>query len=214
MRAGPRPAPASSALLLPAARGVRRLHGRDGGVRLLGILQTDLMLARHRKWASCAAVAAGVASTWLTGSCARPAASCANRTSTTESDNEPAPRYSDDAQAGGHVDGVRFMGAMLHKRLQDEGRGDREVAALAALAQSPRWRDYVPRYGGLRTEPAGSESWLVMENLAAGMVRPAVMDIKIGTRHFSSDAPPKKIAKEKKKANTTTIGTHGLRSKR
>eukprot|EP01044_Picomonas_judraskeda_P014355 COSAG03_NODE_2270_length_2933_cov_1.792519_1_plen_211_part_00 len=154
--------PACSALLLPAARGVRRLHGRDGGVRLLGILQTDLMLARHRKWASCAAVAAGVASTWLTGSCARPAASCANRTSTTESDHEPAPRYSDDAQAGGHVDGVRFMGAMLHKRLQDEGRGDREVAALAALAQSPRWRDYVPRYGGLRTEPAGRESWLLM----------------------------------------------------
>lgn len=106
------------------------------------------------------------------------------------------------------------MGTMLHKRLQDEGRGDREVAALAALAQSPRWRDYVPRYGGLRTESAGTESWLVMENLAAGMAQPAVMDIKIGTRHFSSDASPKKIAKEKNKASTTTIGTHGLRSKR
>jgi hypothetical protein len=44
------------------------------------------------------------------------------------------------------------------------------------------------------------------------MTRPAVLDLKIGTRHYSPDAPPKKIAKEKKKAATSTIGTHGLRS--
>lgn len=127
-------------------------------------------------------------------------------------DDDTKPRYADDAQAGGHVNGVRFMGTMLHKRLQNEGRGDREVAALAALAQSPRWHDFVPQFGGVQTE-SGGESWLMMENLAAGMLRPAVMDIKIGTRHFSSDAPAKKIAKERKKAETTTIGTHGLRSK-
>jgi hypothetical protein len=159
------------------------------------------MLARGQKWVSCATVAASAASSLLTA-----AATCVG--------DKPSV-YSDDAQAGGHVDGVRFMGSMLHKRLQNEGRGDREVAALAALAQSPRWRDYVPRYGGVHTDVSaagGSEPWLVMENLAAGMVQPAVMDIKIGTRHFSSDSPSQKIAKEKKKARTTTIGTHGLRS--
>ena len=38
-----------------------------------------------------------------------------------------------------------------------------------------------------------------------------MLDLKIGTRHYSDDAPPKKIAKEQRKAATTTIGTHGLR---
>lgn len=159
------------------------------------------------RWACGAAVASATVSAVLTGCRSDSGAAC--------SGTGAEPRYADDAQAGGHVDGVRFVGKMLHKRLQDEGRGDREAAALAALSQSPRWQRFVPRYGGVSTmaeDSGSSEPWLVMENLAAGMTRPAVLDLKIGTRHYSPDAPPKKIAKEKKKAATSTIGTHGLRS--
>ena len=159
------------------------------------------LLRRRRPAGSVAAAAAGAAAATAAAAAQRPRATeCSGTT----------PQYTDDAQAGGHVDGVRFVRSMLHKRLQNEGRGEREAAALAALSQSPRWRRFVPAYGGL-LDAAGAEPWLVMENLAAGMERPAVLDLKVGTRHFSPDAPPKKIAKEKKKAATTTIATHGLR---
>ena len=43
------------------------------------------------------------------------------------------------------------------------------------------------------------------------MVRPAVLDLKIGMRHYSDDAAPSKKAKEIRKAAQTTICTHGLR---
>ena len=76
--------------------------------------------------------------------------------------------YESDAQAGGHADGVRFAGAVLVKKLQDEGRGEREAAALAALSRSPRWQRFVPGFGGVRSE--GGELWLEMESLVAGMV--------------------------------------------
>ena len=76
--------------------------------------------------------------------------------------------YESDAQAGGHADGVRFAGAVLGKKLQDEGRGEREAAALAALSRSPRWQRFVPGFGGVRSE--GGELWLEMESLVAGMV--------------------------------------------
>ena len=74
------------------------------------------------RWACGAAVASATVSAVLTGC---PGAACSGAGAQS--------RYADDAQAGGHVDGVRFVGNMLHKRLQDEGRGDREAAALAAL---------------------------------------------------------------------------------
>jgi hypothetical protein len=120
--------------------------------------------------------------------------------------------YADDSQAGGHVDGVRFEGTMLRKRLQDQGRGDREVAALAALARSARWQRFVPQFGGTVTDAEEEgQAWLVMENLVANMERPCVLDLKVGTRHYSPDAPPKKVAKELHKAASTTIATHGLR---
>ena len=159
------------------------------------------VLRRRRPTTAVTATAAAVATATAAAVALRPTAACSA---------PPPPQYASDAQAGGHVDGVRFVGSMLHKRLQNEGRGEREAASLAALSQSPRWRRFVPEYGGLR-EADGAEPWLVMENLAAGMARPAVLDLKVGTRHFSPDAPPKKIAKEKKKAATTTIATHGLR---
>jgi hypothetical protein len=79
-----------------------------------------------------------------------------------------AADYESDAQAGGHADGVRFAGAVLVKKLQDEGRGEREAAALAALSRSPRWQRFVPGFGGVRSE--GGELWLEMESLVAGMV--------------------------------------------
>jgi hypothetical protein len=121
-----------------------------------------------------------------------------------------APKYSDSAQAGGHVDGVRFAGAMLRKRLQSEGRGQREADALAALAASPRWQKFVPAFEGLEVDEDG-EPWVVMENLVDGLGKPAVLDLKIGLRHWSDGAPAIKIAKETRKAATTTIGTHGMR---
>lgn len=124
-------------------------------------------------------------------------------------DKEPSA-YDSPAIVGGHVDGVRLAGAMLRKRLQSEGRGQREVDALAQLSRSQRWRRFVPAYEGTDVDQDGQE-WLLMENLVDGMAKPAVLDLKVGLRHWSDDAPPTKIAKERKKAAATTVGSHGMR---
>ena len=50
-----------------------------------------------------------------------------------------------------------------------------------------------------------------MQNLSAGMDTPVVLDMKVGTRHYSPGEGEVKVAKELKKAATTTIGTLGLR---
>ena len=81
-------------------------------------------------------------------------------------------RYAEDAQAGGHADGIHFVGETIRKRLQDQGRGQREATALASLARSERWARFVPGYVGVEgeSEPAtdattGDRSrgeWLIM----------------------------------------------------
>ena len=115
--------------------------------------------ARARARVVCLA-AAGTGAAFLRRVCVRSEAA--------ESSYESEGSYESDAQAGGHADGVRFAGAVLVKKLQDEGRGEREAAALAALSRSPRWQRFVPGFGGVRSE--GGELWLEMESLVAGMV--------------------------------------------
>ena len=97
-------------------------------------------------------------------------------------------RYQSTAQVGGHEDGIRFVGSTVHKRLQDEGRGDREADALMQLSRSAAWREFVPAYGGKHVDGDGVE-WLVLENLCHGMARPVVLDLKIGTSQPSARLP-------------------------
>ena len=115
--------------------------------------------ARARARVACLA-AAGTGAAFLRQGCVRSEAA--------DYENSSAVSYESDAQAGGHADGVRFAGPVLVKKLQDEGRGEREAAALAALSRSPRWQRFVPGFGGVRSE--GGELWLEMESLVAGMV--------------------------------------------
>jgi len=98
----------------------------------------------------------------------------------------------------------------LMKQLQDEGRGDREARALASLSASAAWSPFVPKYCGVDTDGEGRR-WLCMDNLTAGMQRPVVMDLKVGTRHWSPGEKEKKRLKEIQKSATTTIGSLGLR---
>mmetsp|Transcript_95203 Transcript_95203/g.274159 ORF Transcript_95203/g.274159 Transcript_95203/m.274159 type:complete len:281 (-) Transcript_95203:325-1167(-) len=102
----------------------------------------------------------------------------------------------------GHADMIRFEGAALLKRLQDEGRGVREADALQLLSASPAWSPFVPRYLGMVTDGEGAP-WMSMENLTAGMRAPVVMDLKVGTRHWSPGENLKKRKKELRKATSS-----------
>mmetsp|Transcript_81631 Transcript_81631/g.205409 ORF Transcript_81631/g.205409 Transcript_81631/m.205409 type:complete len:369 (-) Transcript_81631:12-1118(-) len=110
----------------------------------------------------------------------------------------------------GHVSGIQFQGSALLKKLQSEGRGDREATYLPILSASPAWSPFVPKFNGIVKDVEGG-SWLSMDNLTAGMKKPVVMDLKVGTRHYSPGETPKKRHKEMMKAQTTTISTLGLR---
>lgn len=113
---------------------------------------------------------------------------------------------------GAHVDGIQFDAdsGSISKQLQDAGRGEREAKYLKLLSASPDWSRFVPEYRGRFTDARGCE-WVSMENLTAGMKRPFVLDLKVGTRHWGPDASATKRSKEILKSETTSIGTIGLR---
>lgn len=50
-----------------------------------------------------------------------------------------------------------------------------------------------------------------MKNMTFGLTDPAILDIKIGTRTWNTDAPEKKVESQQKKAMTSTTGTLGVR---
>lgn len=110
----------------------------------------------------------------------------------------------------GHVDGIKFAGDALLKRFQDSGRGAREARIIETLSGNPNWSRFVPRFDGIVVDEEGA-SWMKMQNVTAGMKQPVVFDMKMGTRHYSPGEKEAKVAKELKKAATTTIGTLGLR---
>lgn len=116
----------------------------------------------------------------------------------------------DSTPLGGHVDGVFLRGNHVWKRLQNRGRGDRELRFLRMASSDSRWSEFVPKFEGVETEVDGSK-WLVMDSLVGGFESELSMDIKIGTRTWGAQTSPRKAMRQKLKSYTTTSGDLGVR---
>lgn len=112
--------------------------------------------------------------------------------------------YGDNSQVAGHPGGIRFEGPHLLKRLQGASkhessstlspqgdvapsRGEKEATFLLQTAPAHRFlRDKVPGAHKIVTHPDGSR-WIVMDNLTAGFIAPAILDIKMGKLTYGPD---------------------------
>ena len=63
----------------------------------------------------------------------------------------------------------------------------------------------------LRGRKLQTDHAIVLENVAAGFVKPNILDVKLGSRLWADDAPPTKRAKLDKVAKETTSGSLGFR---
>lgn len=102
----------------------------------------------------------------------------------------------------GHDDGIPSEAALSH------------TPAATAMSPTPAFRK-IPRpinpKEAQRQTGSRQEFFLLMEDLTAGMKRPCIMDLKMGTRQYGVDATPKKQLSQQRKCATTTSRELGVR---
>ena len=123
-------------------------------------------------------------------------------------------RKDDGFTLGGHDGGVRPDGsaadsALVLKAKQAGANGVREEDFLRSAVLHPFLSRFAVRY--VETRRYGDQEWLVLENVMAGMQRPAGLDLKMGTRTHGDDAAPEKVAEQTGKARESTTSTLGIR---
>lgn len=110
---------------------------------------------------------------------------------------------------GGHADKILFDGDLLWKKVPLGKTGIAELAFLKLALTIPEISMYVPTLMGTCLESDGM--WVGMKNALYGFGRPAVLDLKIGTRTHTPDAPPEKARQSQKRASQTTSLQLGFR---
>jgi len=109
-------------------------------------------------------------------------------------------------QTGGHVGSFAKV---------DEGKIKKKVSKVeydfykSVSEKYPELIPFIPKFYGTLEEEG--KCWVVMEDLTAGMSKPCVMDIKMGTTSAGEDADPVKRAEMEKKDNESTTVALGMR---
>lgn len=85
------------------------------------------------------------------------------------------------------------------KPIQSGPRGEREVEFYHRVNTSTdpevmKFLDFIPKYYGSCTKKDGK--FMMIENATIGMVKPCIMDVKIGAKTYGPDASEEKAAKQ------------------
>lgn len=97
-----------------------------------------------------------------------------------------------------------------------EAAGQPDIpSAMASTATSPTAEFKIPRPINPKEAQTQRDSWveyfLLLEDLTAGMKRPCIMDLKMGTRQYGVDANPNKQKSQQGKCAKTTSRKLGVR---
>ncbi|KAF4555444.1 Inositol polyphosphate kinase-like protein [Elsinoe fawcettii] len=79
------------------------------------------------------------------------------------------------------------------------------------ITSAQRNVDLAPNSVALRGKALDTEIGIVLQNVAAGFVKPNILDVKLGKRLWDDDAPEAKRQKLDKVAQETTSGSMGFR---
>jgi len=113
------------------------------------------------------------------------------------------------ATAGGHGDGaILFEGATVWKRDQGGQRGRTELDFYRWSMEDNGIAGLVPRFIGYRVQDG--VGWCGLSNILDGFSEPCVLDLKMGTRTWTSKASAEKARGQAKKCASQT-GPLGLR---
>lgn len=112
----------------------------------------------------------------------------------------------------------RFMGTLqLSTPEQKQALEQQSTEAAANQTSSPSNVDgtaaSLPHSdpGPLKGKKLQTEQAIVLENIAAGFVKPNIMDLKLGSRLWDEDAPPSKRQRLDDVSSKTTSGSLGFR---
>ncbi|KAG1331640.1 inositol polyphosphate multikinase IPK2 [Cocos nucifera] len=130
-------------------------------------------------------------------------------------ENQVAGHRAVEGQLGPFVDGA----GLFYKPLQGDDRGAHEVAFYSSFSSDPRVpphvRAFFPGFHGTQILPAsdgsGPHPHLVLDDLAAGLRCPSVLDLKIGARTWCPSAPVDYFHKCLKKDSDSTSVALGFR---